>query len=107
MRHDGSLCDVDQHILALIGLWFRLAQQDVCLCTVLLSISGVVCAVGSVDSCIYFGIAAVLFPQSGTFFRSVGVGETLCLDVAAAAQRHPRHHQVAERQRWVWVGVVF
>ena len=32
--------------------------------------------------------------------------ETLCLDVAAAAQRHPRHHQVAERRRRVWVGVV-
>ena len=33
-KHDGGLCDVDQHILALIVCWFRLAHQDVCLCTV-------------------------------------------------------------------------
>ena len=26
--------------------------------------------------------------------------------MAAAAQRHPRRRQVAERRRWVWVGVV-
>ena len=78
--------------------------------------SGVVCAVGRVDSCIYFGIAAVLFPQSGILFQYTLAAhvtsnhetchvqseweEALCLDVAAAAQRHPRHHQVAERRRW-------
>ena len=32
--------------------------------------------------------------------------ETLCLDGAAVAQHHPRHHRVAERRRWAWVGVV-
>ena len=76
-------------------------------------VQGVVCAVDRVDSCIYFCIAAVLFPQSGTFFQHTLAAhvisnhetchvqseweEMLCLDVAAAAQRHRRHHQVVER----------
>ena len=87
MRHDGSLCDVDQHILALIVCGFGWHTR-------------VVCDVGRVDSCIYFGIAAVSYPQSGTFFQYTLAAhvtsnhetchvqseweETLCLDQTAS-----------------------
>ena len=118
MRYDGWLCDVDQHILALIvcgfgwhtrtfvfapcncpyQAWFALLAGQILAFILVLP---QVCFHSQAHLFLYT-LAAHVTSNHETCHVQSEWEETLCLDVGAAAQRHPRHHQVAERRRWIW-----
>ena len=94
--HDGGQCDVGQHILL---LFFRLLVS----CQAMYLSTARVEDIGSdeLQVSVYCACSSVRLANGCRLFIINRIRRR-----RSAWKRQPRHHQVAERRRWFWVGVV-